>query len=212
MSLYPLQSAAGQGIISCTVCHKLSSNQSTHCPRCDTGLHIRTPNSLQVTLGFLITAILFYIPANLFPIMTTELLGDKSPSTIIGGVVLFVEHGSYFIAVIIFTASVVVPIAKMAAIFWLCYSASSQRKLNHYELTRLYRMTELVGKWSMIDVYVVAILVALIQVTGLMSIQPGIAASAFATVVILTMIGAQKFDVRLIWDKLENVSSDNGNS
>lgn len=94
--------------------------------------------------------------------------------------------------------------AKIVAILWLCYSVHSPGKINHYELTRLYRVTEFIGKWSMIDVFVVAILVALIQLGELMTIEPGIAASAFATVVILTMLAAHAFDVRLIWDKLED--------
>ncbi len=94
--------------------------------------------------------------------------------------------------------------AKIVAILWLCYSVHSPDKINHYELTRLYRVTEFIGKWSMIDVFVVAILVALIQLGELMTIEPGIAASAFATVVILTMLAAHAFDVRLIWDKLED--------
>jgi len=195
--------AANQGLVNCTLCHRLSSIDAVRCCRCGSRLNSRHPRSIQLTLALVVTAILFYIPANLFPIMTTELLADKSPSTIMGGVILFIKHGSYFIAAIIFTASVLVPMAKMVAIFWLCYCASNAKTLNHYELTRLYRVTEFVGKWSMVDVYVVAILVALIQVSGLMSIQPGIAASAFATVVILTMISAQQFDIRLIWDKLD---------
>ncbi|MEP2651153.1 MAG: paraquat-inducible protein A [Paraglaciecola sp.] len=157
-----------------------------------------------MTLSFLVTAILLYIPANVFPIMTTEVLGESTHSTIIGGVVLFLKHGSYFIAVIIFVASVVVPIAKMAAIFWLCCATMSNRQLRHLELTRLYRLTEFVGKWSMVDVFVVAILVALIQVDNLMSIKPGVAALAFSGVVVFTMLSAQNFDVRLIWDKIKN--------
>ncbi len=201
---YPPLSAAHHGLANCKVCHKLSSACEKHCTRCRERLHIRIPRSTQQALAFVITSVLFYIPANLFPIMSTEVLGNQSPSTIIGGIIIFLEHGSYFIAAVIFLASVIVPIAKMAAISWLCYSTNRLGKLNQYELTRLYRMTEFVGKWSMIDVYVVAILVALIQITGLMSIQPGTAANAFAAMVILTMIAAQKFDVRLIWDKLEH--------
>lgn len=146
---------------------------------------------------------LLYIPANVLPIMTTTLLGSTSDSTIIGGVVLFLNHGSYLIAIVIFTASVIIPMAKIAAIIWLCVCTTSDTELNHYELTRLYRMTEFIGKWSMIDVFVVAILVALVQLSGLMTINPGLAITAFSGVVILTMIAANQFDVRLIWDKLE---------
>jgi paraquat-inducible protein A len=204
LARYPEGSAARHALASCTLCHQLVPVQDQTCSRCGSRLHLRTPNSVQTTLSFVITAILLYIPANIFPIMTTELLGRNSPSTIIGGVLLFLDHGSYFIAFVIFTASVIVPIAKILSLCWLCYAAKKPVKLNQYELTRLYRLTEFVGKWSMIDIFVVAILVALVQVGEFMSIQPGIAASAFTSVVILTMIAAQQFDIRLIWDRLQN--------
>lgn len=200
---YSEDCAANRLLANCSICHKLSPLEAIRCRRCGSKLFIRIPNSIQTTLSFVLTAMLLYIPANTFPIMTTELLGEKSHSTIIGGVVLFLEHESYFIAFVIFTASVIVPVAKMFSILWLCFAATKLEKLNFHELTRTYRLTELVGKWSMIDIYVVAILVALIQVGDLMSIQSGVATGAFTGVVILTMIGAQKFDVRLIWDRLE---------
>jgi len=203
-SQYSRGSAAQQGLANCHRCHLLADLSENQCPRCGAALHLRSPHSLQKTLALLCTAVLLYIPANILPIMTTRLLGDSSPSTIIGGVAVFLEHGSYFVATVIFTASVIIPMAKIIAILWLCYSVHSPGKINHYELTRLYRLTEFIGKWSMIDVFVVAILVALIQLGELMTIEPGIAASAFAMVVILTMLAAHAFDVRLIWDKLED--------
>lgn len=197
-------SAARQGLANCHRCHLLTPLTQGSCPRCGARLHLRAPHSLQKTLALVCTAILFYIPANTLPIMTTRLLGDSDPSTIISGVILFLEHESYFVAGVIFTASVIIPMAKIIAILWLCYNVSRRDKINHYELTRLYRVTEFIGKWSMIDVFVVAILVALIQLGELMTIEPGMAASAFAAVVIFTMIAAHEFDVRLIWDKLED--------
>ncbi|MGH1541063.1 MAG: paraquat-inducible protein A [Arenicella sp.] len=196
-------SAASHGLANCHCCSKLSPVSLGSCPRCGTNLHLRKPNSLQMTLALVLTSMLFYIPANIFPIMTTNVLGSPTDSTIISGVILFLEHGSYFVAFVIFTASIIIPIAKMIVILYLCLSVSKTTKQNHYELTRLYRITEFIGKWSMIDVFVVAVLAALVQVGEVMSIQPGIAASAFACVVLLTMLAAQKFDVRLIWDKLE---------
>ena len=198
---FPRCTAAHEGLVSCHVCHKLAPIKQKTCDRCHTPLHVRTPNSIQYTLAFLVTAMIFYIPANLYPIMNTSLLGELTESTIIGGVLLFIEHDSYFIAAIIFTASVLIPIAKMLILIWLCYATSSASHLSGSELTRLYRVTEFIGKWSMIDIFVVAILVALVQVTGIMSITPGLAARAFALVVILTMLAATKLDVRLIWDK-----------
>lgn len=200
-SHYAKGTAASKGIACCHLCNQLNMSKLSNCTRCNGRLHLRYPNSIQRTLAFVFTAILLYIPANLFPIMTTTLLGDASPSTIISGVILFVEHGSYFVAFVIFTASVLIPIAKMLIIIWLCYATTRHTRLNEYELTRLYRATEFIGKWSMIDIFVVAILVALVQVTGLMIIEPGLAARAFALVVILTMIAAHQFDVRLIWDR-----------
>lgn len=132
------------------------------------------------------------------------MLNEQTASTILSGVVLFIEHGSYFVAFVIFSASILIPIAKMLIILWLCYATSRQSRLSKPELTRLYRATEFIGKWSMVDIFVVAILVALVHITGIMMIEPGLAAQAFAIVVILTMVAAHQFDVRLMWDKQEN--------
>lgn len=137
--------------------------------------------------------------------MSSELLGTTTESTIIGGVILFLDHESYFIAAVIFIASVIVPMAKMFALAWLCYCANRADKIKQYELTKLYRVTELIGKWSMVDVFVVAILVALIQLGEIMSIKVGFAATAFAGVVIMTMISAHQFDTRILWDKVDEV-------
>ncbi|MFT6267967.1 MAG: paraquat-inducible protein A [Alphaproteobacteria bacterium] len=198
---YPKGSAAQKGLANCRTCHMLSDISLVTCPRCYDTLYLRSPNSIQRTLALVITAILFYIPANLYPIMTTTLFNDKISSTILSGVVLFAEHGSYFVAFVIFGASILIPIAKMLIILWLCYATSRQSRLSKSELTRLYRATEFIGKWSMIDIFVVAILVALVHITGIMIIEPGVAAPAFAGVVILTMVAAHQFDVRLMWDK-----------
>ncbi len=198
---YAQGSAAEAGLTNCRLCHHLTGSREQHCQYCNAQISPRVQRSVQITLSLLITSFLLYIPANIYPIMTTEVLGDRSPSTIIGGVVLFLSHGSYFIAAVIFIASIIVPLAKMFALAWLCYAATCRQNIDKYELTRLYRITEFIGKWSMVDVYVVAILVALIQLTGLMSIQVGIAASAFAGVVLLTMLSALMFDTRILWDK-----------
>lgn len=201
---YPKHSAAYEGLACCRTCHLLSNIDEVVCPRCEDTLYLRKPNSVQRTLALVFTAILLYIPANIYPIMTTTLLNDKSASTILSGVVLFVEHGSYFVAIVIFVASILIPIAKMLIILWLCYATSRQSRLSKSELTRLYKTTEFIGKWSMIDIFVVAILVALVHITGIMMIEPGTAARAFAGVVILTMLAAHQFDVRLMWDKQQN--------
>ncbi|MEO0442907.1 MAG: paraquat-inducible protein A [Pseudomonadota bacterium] len=200
---YSKNSGAYHGLSACPVCHKLCRITDKKCSRCGSQLQLRIKNSTQIAIALIITATLCYIPANIFPIMKTTVLGNESGSTIIGGVIIFLHHGSYFIAAVIFIASIVIPMAKILSLLWICYSIVAAKKLNYYDLTRLYRLTELVGKWSMIDVYVVAILVALVQLGGLASIQPGIAANAFACMVIFTMIAANKLDTRLIWDKLE---------
>ncbi len=206
-SSFPKDSAAAQGLLCCHSCGRLSPQDTLRCPRCQSRLHIRKPASLQRTFALLITSILLYIPANVLPIMNTEFLGQQQLSTILGGVLLLWEHGSYPIALVIFIASVLVPMAKIFALCWLCFTVSRGHNRPKH-LTRLYLLTELVGRWSMVDVFVVAILVALIQLGALMSIYPGAAALAFAGVVILTMLAAMSFDPRLIWDVTENSTRD----
>lgn len=201
---YNVKSAAAAGVAQCSVCHKPNPIEHKYCSRCHATLHLRQPNSMAWTLALLITAALFYIPANMFPIMTTTVLGEPKGSTIIGGVVLFLQTGSYFVGLVIFTASILIPLVKMMAIAWLCYCCMSSATYSAKELTTMYRLVEFIGKWSMIDVFVVALLVALVQLTGLMSIEPGLALRAFALVVILTMLSAHMFDVRLLWDKMNN--------
>ena len=199
---FPAGTAASEGLACCHVCCKLAPADLHECPLCGASLHLRKPDSIQRTVALLITASLLYIPANILPIMTTYQLGTPTDSTIIGGVVLLIHHESYPIAAVIFIASVIVPLSKLFAIAWLCWSVSSGHGKSHQERTRLYRAAELVGKWSMTDVFVVAILVALIQLGGLLQITPGAAALAFGGVVIVTMIAAESFDPRLIWDEL----------
>ena len=155
-------------------------------------------------MALLIAAIILYLPSNIFPIMTTEQFGTPMDSTIIGGVVLLWKMGSYPIALIIFVASVLVPIGKIMSIAMLCWTVSRDHRTSLRKRTNLYRITEIIGKWSMVDVFVVAILVALIQITGIIVIKPGSAALAFAGMVILTMLSANSFDPRLIWDRAED--------
>jgi len=202
MSAFPAGTAAAEGLGCCHVCLKLAPEALHRCPRCGSALHLRKPDSLQRTVALVVTAALLYIPANVLPIMTTEQLGRSIDSTIIGGVVLLVHHGDYPIAGVIFVASVMVPISKLLALSWLCWSVARGLPTSPHQRARLYRATELVGKWSMTDVFVVAILVALIHLTGLLVITPGSAALAFGGVVVITMIAAHSFDPRLIWDQL----------
>lgn len=204
VNTFARDSAAALRLAACHVCTKLASADLHRCPRCGASLHLRVANSIQVTLALVTTAAILYVPANLLPIMYTEQLGQSQPGTIIGGVVFLWHHGSYPVALVIFIASVVVPVAKILIMFWLCWTVLQRHQTNARERTVLYRLTELVGRWSMVDVFVVAILVALVQLTGLIAFRPGTAAIAFAGVVIITMIAAEQFDPRLIWDNLES--------
>jgi paraquat-inducible protein A len=189
----------GQAV--CHTCLALNAVDTSECSRCGGSIHARIPNSIQRTLAYLIAAVILYVPANLFPIMTTEQFGQPLDSTIIGGVILLWNMGSYPIALVIFIASVLVPIGKIFALATLCWTVTHQHRTSQRQRTSLYRITELIGKWSMVDVFVVAILVALIQITGIIVIRPGSAALAFAVMVILTMLSAINFDPRLIWDR-----------
>ena len=195
---YAPETAAGHGLATCHWCDKVQPVELGHCTRCHATLHLRKPHSLQRTWALTIAAIILYIPANLLPIMTADRIGGGESNTILGGVATFWAHHAYPIAIVVFTASVVIPVLKLLAIMALCLSARGCKQPR--AMTRIYRLTELVGRWSMVDVFVVAILVAVVQFGSLMTIEPGPAALAFASVVILTMLAATSFDPRLLWD------------
>jgi paraquat-inducible protein A len=195
-----VNTAAEFGLANCHVCGVLSNAKRTHCPRCGSEIQLRKPQSIHRVLALLVTALILYIPANLLPITSTTDLGRVYDSTIVGGVFHLWEQGSYPVALVIFIASIVIPLAKFIALFWLCWTVTYKRDYKRKERAKLFRVTEFVGRWSMIDVFVVAILVALIQLGGVLTIQPGSAALAFAGVVIITMFAAFEFDPRLIWD------------
>ncbi|OYD21213.1 paraquat-inducible membrane protein A [Oceanimonas baumannii] len=197
------RSASEQNLCGCATCglvNALSGKHKPRCRRCYEPLHPWHGINNQATLALLAAALIMYLPANLYPIMVTTSLGNSTPSTIMGGVLLFLQHGDWPIAFIIFMASVVVPVSKILALLWLCYVVKQDRSgLSRINRIRLYRVTEFVGRWSMVDVFVVAILVALIRHGNLMSIEPGPASLAFAAVVVLTMLAAMLFDQRSIW-------------
>jgi len=210
MTTFPSNTAAAQGWATCHTCTKLASAELHHCPRCGAALHLRLTDSLHQTMALLITAVLLYIPANVYPIMTTDQLGESIDSTILGGVLLLWHHGSYPVASVIFIASVLVPVGKMLSLGLLCASVARKDVTRMRQRAILYRVTEFVGRWSMVDVFVVAILVALIQLGGLLVIRPGVAALAFSGVVIVTMFAAKRFDPRLIWDQLNEDALEEG--
>ena len=194
-----IPTAAARGLALCHACSNVAPQELHHCPRCRARLHLRKPNSLARTWALIISATLLYFPANLLPVLDVESsVKGTQKSTIISGVIQFWGDGDYPVAIIIFTASVLIPILKVIALVWLCLAA--QRGSRPVGTTRLYRVTEFIGRWSMVDVFVVAILVGVVQLGAVMTIRPGAGALAFAGVVILTMLAAMSFDPRLIWD------------
>jgi len=196
--------AASLNFASCHLCLKLVHVDQHFCTRCGSTMHLRKTRSIERTLALLFTACVVYIPANILPIMITDQLGQPIESTIIGGVVLLINMDSIAIAAVIFFASVMIPVSKLAMMFYLCWSVHMGPPATVRQRTVLYRITEFIGKWSMIDVFVVAILVALINLSNLLVIRPGAAAVAFAGVVIISMLAAESFDPRLMWDQREN--------
>ena len=172
-------------------------------------MHLRKHDSIQRTMALLVTASLLYIPANLYPVMYTDALGSSEASTIMGGVVLLINLGSAPVALVIFVFSVMVPSAKLMAMFYLVWTVERNSPLDRRQRSTLYRVVEFIGKWSMVDIFVVTILVALVQLGGLLVILPGIAAVSFAGVVIITIIAAESFDSRLIWDNMDGKNSGN---
>jgi paraquat-inducible protein A len=201
---------AGQlGLLSCHDCHLLSEapggGEHAHlcCPRCGAPLHERKPNSLARTWALVCAAAIFYIPANLLPMTITSTLGSIQVDTIMSGVIYFIHTDAWGIALVIFIASIFVPLAKLLILVCLLLSVQFRCHWRPRDRTALYRLTETVGRWSMLDVYVVTILVALVKLGAVASIEAGPAAVYFAAVVVITMIAAESFDPRLIWDALE---------
>lgn len=198
-----LTRARDLGMVSCHTCMLLVKMPATghgRCPRCHSPLHYRKPNSLAATWAFLIAAAIMYIPANVLPVMKVTSIAGTQADTIMSGVMYFLLHGDWPLALIIFVASVLVPLLKMLALTYLLISVQRRSTLRRQQRTRLYRITELVGRWSMVDVFVVALMTALVQLQALATIEPDDGARAFASVVILTMLAAMSFDPRLIWD------------
>lgn len=196
-------SARRRGLKQCRVCHKLlplKQREGGACPRCGAAVYSRIPHSVSKTWAYLLTAMLLYIPANVLPIMTVSGIGGGKADTIFSGIVSLMRSGMIPIGLIVFIASIVVPLLKMVALVILLLSVQRRWNLSARQRTRLYRLTEFVGRWSMLDIYVVMILITLVSFGALGTIETGPAATAFASVVILTMLAAMSFDARLIWD------------
>jgi paraquat-inducible protein A len=197
--------------ISCHSCHLLCRinfsiiGKSLVCPRCGSTLHQRKPNSLKRTWALVLAAIIFYIPANLLPATVVISFGKAQADTIMSGVIYFIASGMWPIALVIFVASILVPILKLTILTFLLISVQRKSAWRPKDRTRLYRLTEMVGRWSMVDIYVVTILVALVNLGNLATIKAGPGAGFFAAVVVITMFAAMSFDPRLIWDAKETL-------
>jgi paraquat-inducible protein A len=196
--------ALSQSIVSCEACglaqHKLSTDEAMACSRCGSRIHERKPNSIRRTWALVIAAYVLIIPANLMPVMATGSLFGTENDTIFGGVLYLWESNSEVLAIILFCASIVIPFAKLFSLTFLLISVQRHSTWNTVFRAKLYRAVELVGRWSMIEVYVATMLTALVQFGSLMSIRAGVGAIAFASVVVITIIAAKSFDPRLIWD------------
>ncbi|HEY8243802.1 MAG TPA: paraquat-inducible protein A [Casimicrobiaceae bacterium] len=206
--------SAHPGLASCSACGLLSRpagpDQLGECPRCGAVLSTRHHVSLQTTWALVIAAAVLFIPANAFPVLVTTTLGSTESSTILGGVVFLYKEGSWVLALIVLVASVVVPLGKLFALVYLMITVQRGSLKSNHDRTRLYRLVELIGRWSMLDVFVVAFIVALVQLDPLMSVAPGIGVMYFMVVVVLTMIAAHAFDPRLIWNPGATSRSSNG--
>ncbi len=195
-------SARQNGQQACLACGQIAPLDQRLCARCQAPLHSREHHSVQRAWAWLLAGMVLYVPANLYPIMTTGVLGQNTANTILGGVDALIRHHAYLVAAVVFIASILIPILKFIAMIYLLLVIGGQRihATRQQEHLRLYRLVEWVGRWSMIDIFVVAILAALVQFGGLAQITPGPGADAFAAVVVCTMLSAHALDPRLIWD------------
>jgi len=195
--------AAELGLASCLTCgllSRLNARSLSACPRCGALLYVRKTGSVARTWALLIAAALLYIPANVLPIMETDALFQSQRDTILSGIAYLWKTGSWHLAIIVFVASVTVPLLKIIALALLLLSVQLRMRALTHERARLYRVLEVVGRWSMLDVYVVAILVTLVQLQTFARVTPAAGALAFGAVVVLTMLATMSFDPRLIWD------------
>jgi paraquat-inducible protein A len=196
--------AMQHGLQSCDACGLLSrpapGAQEGRCPRCDGELVFRKPASLERTLAYVIAAAVCYIPANVLPVMTTITSGGSESDTIMQGVVLLWSPTGWPLSLIVLCASIMIPSAKIVALLYLLITVRRGSIENNTQRIRLYRMVELIGRWSMVDVFVDTFTVSLIQLQPLMSVEPGPGLLFFAAVVVLTMLAVKSFDPRVIWD------------
>jgi len=177
------------------------------CRRCGAPLHVRHPDSVTRTWALLIAAALLYIPANLLPIMHTSSILGSQDNTIMSGIIYFWQDGEWPLACIVFIASILVPMLKLVVLVLLVVSSQLRSQWRPRQRTRLYRLVEKIGRWSMLDIFVITLTVTLVNFQSLAVITPGSGAVAFACVVVLTMMASMTFDPRLIWDPIKHTGS-----
>jgi paraquat-inducible protein A len=198
------ETAAAHGLACCTTCGQLSqmpnSSIAVACPRCKSPLNFRKPRAIERSWAYLISAYLLFGPAMMLPIMETGSLFGEQRDTIMSGIIFLFKSGSWALAIIVFVASIFVPLAKLICLTYLLITIGRRKTTQRLYRTRLYRILEFVGRWSMLDVYVVTLLSVLVQLKGLANIHPMPGAMAFGAVVVLTMMATLSFDPRLIWD------------
>jgi paraquat-inducible protein A len=194
------------GLLVCMRCRAtvrgIGATQSL-CPRCEAPLFVRRPHSLSTTAALVISAAVLYIPANLIPVMRTHEIFSDEDDTILSGVISLAHQGSWPIALLVFFASIVVPLLKLLALGEILFAISRGRVRYPGQRSRLYRIVEFVGRWSMLDVFALSLLASLVQIQSLAIVEVRPGALAFAAVVVLTMLAAQSFDERLLWDAQE---------
>ena len=210
--------AAGRGLLACPACELVSraptrtssavNDEGIACPRCGADVHLRKPESIRRTWAFVLAASVLYVPANMLPIMDTNSLFDAQRDTILSGVMYLWSTGSWGTALIVFVASIVTPLVKLIALACLTLSVQFRSTWRPLLRTRIYRAVTIVGRWSMLDIFVVTVLVALVQLQSIAVITAGPAAIAFGAVVVLTMFAAYSFDPRLIWDPIHSENAD----
>jgi len=213
MSAAPLTARAAS-LVSCPCCHLLcherKSAAASRCPRCGEVLHSRKPDSVARTWALTLAALVFYLPANLLPVTTVTSLGKTQSDTILSGVIYFITSGLWPIALVIFVASVFVPLLKLTILIFLLVTVQRRSAWRRRDRARLYRITETIGRWSMVDIFVVTLLVALVQLGALANIEARAGAVFFGAVVVLTMLAAMSFDPRLIWEHDEEIFDERG--
>ncbi|MDE2366004.1 MAG: paraquat-inducible protein A [Betaproteobacteria bacterium] len=203
-----VKTAAKLGVVSCHHCATLWKDPEAHdrCGCCGARLHTRKPDSLNRTWALLIAACIMYVPANILPVMTTVSLFEEKQDTIMSGIVYFWVSGSWVLALIVFIASFLVPLFKLAVIILLLITIQRRSNWRLVQRTKLYRIIGAIGRWSMLDVFVVTLVTGLVQIKGFAVVQAGPGIAAFAAVVVLTMLASISFDPRLMWDAAEHES------